>query len=97
MAATLHPGARGMDGQEWVYVVDDDLSVREALSSLIRSVGLQVETHTSAAAFLEAPRQPRVASHACSSNPLRPGMRTSRIRQATRGSRGTSRKAAADG
>lgn len=61
MAATLHPGARGMDGQEWVYVVDDDLSVREALSSLIRSVGLQVETHTSAAAFLEAPRQARVA------------------------------------
>lgn len=49
------------DSQEWVYVVDDDLSVREALSSLIRSVGLQVETHPSAAAFLAAPRQPRVA------------------------------------
>lgn len=39
-----------------VYVVDDDLSVREAISSLIRSVGLTVETHSSAAAFLAAPR-----------------------------------------
>ncbi len=47
--------------QARVYVVDDDLSVREALSSLIRSVGLQVETYPSAAAFLEAPREPRVA------------------------------------
>ena len=35
-----------------VFVVDDDLSVREALSSLIRSVGLQVETFTSAHDFL---------------------------------------------
>lgn len=49
------------DSQDWVYVVDDDLSVREALSSLIRSVGLQVETYASAAAFLEGPRPPRVA------------------------------------
>ena len=46
---------------EWVYVVDDDLSVREALSSLIRSVGLRVETYPSAAAFLEAERPPGVA------------------------------------
>ncbi len=50
-----------MDSPEWVYVVDDDLSVREALSSLIRSVGLRVDTHPSAAAFLEAPRHPGVA------------------------------------
>jgi FixJ family two-component response regulator len=35
-----------------VFVVDDDLSVREALSSLIRSVGLRVETFTSAQEFL---------------------------------------------
>ena len=35
-----------------VYVVDDDLSVREALSSLIRSVGLRVQTFESAKAFL---------------------------------------------
>jgi FixJ family two-component response regulator len=38
-----------------VYVVDDDQSVREALSSLIRSVGLQVETFASADEFLASP------------------------------------------
>src|SRR5580693_4575673 len=31
-----------------VYVVDDDVSVREALSSLIRSAGLKVKTFASA-------------------------------------------------
>ena len=36
-----------------VYVVDDDPSVREALSSLLRAVGWQVETFPTAAAFLE--------------------------------------------
>lgn len=36
-----------------VYVVDDDISVREALSSLIRSAGLRVETFSSAREFLE--------------------------------------------
>lgn len=41
-----------------VYVVDDDLSVREALSSLIRSVGLAVETYVSAGEFLRQRRQP---------------------------------------
>jgi FixJ family two-component response regulator len=35
-----------------VFVVDDDLSVREALSSLIRSVGLHVQSCASAEAFL---------------------------------------------
>lgn len=35
-----------------VAVVDDDLSVREGLSSLIRSVGLRVETFASAQEFL---------------------------------------------
>lgn len=44
-----------------VIVVDDDRSVREALSSLIRSVGLAVETHASATAFLQAPRPPGAA------------------------------------
>lgn len=44
------------ESPEWVYVVDDDLSVREALSSLIRSVGLRVETYPSeAACLLRAP------------------------------------------
>src|SRR5215471_7507761 len=37
-----------------VYVVDDDASVREALKSLFRSVGLQVEARGSAAEFLQS-------------------------------------------
>jgi FixJ family two-component response regulator len=36
-----------------VFVVDDDASVREALKSLIRSVGLQVELFRSAQEFLQ--------------------------------------------
>ena len=39
-----------------VYVVDDDLSVRQALGSVIRSVGLRVETFASAGDFLRHPR-----------------------------------------
>ncbi|MDB4951327.1 MAG: DNA-binding response regulator [Gemmatimonadetes bacterium] len=39
-----------------VYVVDDDASVREALSSLIRSEGLHVETFASAEGFRAHPR-----------------------------------------
>jgi FixJ family two-component response regulator len=39
-----------------VLVVDDDPSIRDALTSLIRSVGLRVETFESARAFLT--RQP---------------------------------------
>lgn len=36
-----------------VHVVDDDLSMREAISSLLRSIGLKVETYASATEFLE--------------------------------------------
>ncbi len=39
-----------------VFVVDDDESVRESLVSLIRSVGLRVETFASAQQFLASPR-----------------------------------------
>lgn len=39
-----------------VFVVDDDLSLREALSSLIRSVGIHVETFSSAQEFLQYQR-----------------------------------------
>jgi FixJ family two-component response regulator len=39
-----------------VFVVDDDVSVREALGSLIRSVGLRVETFATAQEFLARPR-----------------------------------------
>jgi RNA polymerase sigma factor (sigma-70 family) len=36
-----------------VHVVDDDLSMREAVSSLLRSVGLRVETYALATDFLD--------------------------------------------
>jgi FixJ family two-component response regulator len=39
-----------------VFVVDDDVSVRESLELLIRSEGWQVETFTSAPEFLQRPR-----------------------------------------
>ena len=39
-----------------VYVVDDDASVREAIQSLIRSVGLHVEAFASAQDFLRSKR-----------------------------------------
>jgi FixJ family two-component response regulator len=36
-----------------VFVVDDDVSVREALESLVRSAGFEVETFASAQGFLD--------------------------------------------
>src|SRR5215469_6314333 len=39
-----------------VFVVDDDVSVREALKNLLRSVGLKVETFVSAQEFLSIKR-----------------------------------------
>jgi FixJ family two-component response regulator len=44
-----------------VYIVDDDVSMREALSSLIRSVGLQVKLFATGQEFLRHP-----LSHAAS-------------------------------
>ena len=41
-----------------VFVVDDDPSVREAIDSLIRSVGLRVETFSCAQEFLRRERRP---------------------------------------
>jgi FixJ family two-component response regulator len=40
-----------------IYVIDDDVSVREGLDSLIRSVGFQVQQFTSAAEFLNSKLQ----------------------------------------
>jgi FixJ family two-component response regulator len=37
-----------------VFIVDDDISIRDALSALIRSVGLEVRAFTSAFEFLNA-------------------------------------------
>jgi FixJ family two-component response regulator len=39
-----------------VFVVDDDISVRESLELLIRSAGLQPELFASAQKFLDHPR-----------------------------------------
>jgi FixJ family two-component response regulator len=39
-----------------VYVVDDDVSVRESLELMIRHSGLQTEVFSSARAFLDRPR-----------------------------------------
>jgi FixJ family two-component response regulator len=48
-AATRHP-------VPIVFVVDDDISVRESLELLIRTAGWQPETYASAQAFLARPR-----------------------------------------
>src|ERR1043165_6722634 len=44
-----------------VYIIDDDQSLRTALKSLIRSVGLEVESFASGAEFLRFPH-PEVPS-----------------------------------
>ena len=43
-----------MTPESVVFIVDDDISVRDALRTLIRSVGLEARTFTSAAEFLNA-------------------------------------------
>jgi hypothetical protein len=57
-----------------VFVVDDDYRVREALSSLISSVGLRVAVFNSAAEFLESekPTRPRAWSGPATSGHQRP-------------------------
>jgi FixJ family two-component response regulator len=44
------------EGDSVVFVVDDDSSVREAIKSLVRSVGLRVETFETAQEFLHSKR-----------------------------------------
>lgn len=45
-----------------VFVVDDDASIRDALSNLLRSAGIRVETFASTAEFL---RQPKTDGASC--------------------------------
>ena len=45
-----------MNAAGTVYVVDDDLAVREALASLVRSMDLEPRLFANAAEFLAAPR-----------------------------------------
>lgn len=49
------------DNESWVYVVDDDKGVRDSLSLLLASVGLNCRVYASAAEFLEDYRPDRVA------------------------------------
>jgi FixJ family two-component response regulator len=42
-----------------VIIVDDEVSLREAVENLLRSVGVRVETFASAEAFLASPRRRR--------------------------------------
>jgi RNA polymerase sigma factor (sigma-70 family) len=44
------------NGKASVFVVDDDTSVREALSNLLESVGLHAQTFASTEEFMAAPR-----------------------------------------
>ena len=56
-AATLERGSRLVPGPKpIVFIVDDDLYVRESLESLVRSAGWQAETFASAKDFLARPR-----------------------------------------
>ena len=56
-AASRSSGGRGLPRvTSIVYVVDDDVSVRESLELLIKSAGWQPETFASAQEFLSRPR-----------------------------------------
>src|SRR5260370_38353280 len=55
------PTSKATNAAPIVFVVDDDAAVRDALSSLFRSVGLQVELFGSAPEFLQR-KLPDVAS-----------------------------------
>ena len=48
------PGDIGRDGEPVVLVVDDDLSIRESLASLLQSVGLRVKVFASAPELLQS-------------------------------------------
>jgi FixJ family two-component response regulator len=50
------------DPEPIVFVVDDDLAMREALTSLLQSVGLRVQTFSTAREFWS---RPRAAGPAC--------------------------------
>jgi DNA-binding NtrC family response regulator len=53
---TLEEGSPMSDTSALIYVVDDDVAVREGVESLIRSAGLRAETFASAQEFLAKPR-----------------------------------------
>jgi FixJ family two-component response regulator len=51
-----HPMNQAASHEPLVYIVDDDRALREALGSLLRSIGLQVELFGSAADFMQYSR-----------------------------------------
>jgi FixJ family two-component response regulator len=53
----MKPSSKPMAAAPTVFVVDDDPSMREAISRLIKSVGLNPETFSSAKEFLEYQRE----------------------------------------
>ena len=53
------------EGESLVFVVDDDASVRQALTSLLQSIGLRVEAFGSAADFLKKGRKADGIAAAC--------------------------------
>ena len=53
----MKPSSKPMAAAPTVFVVDDDPSMREAISRLIKSVGLNPETFSSAKEFLEYKRE----------------------------------------
>ena len=53
----MRPSSKPMAAAPTVFVVDDDPSMREAISRLIKSVGLNPETFSSAKEFLEYQRE----------------------------------------
>lgn len=54
LTVPFQPGVPMSDDPAVVFIVDDDRSVREALTSLIQSVGMRVLSFASAAEFLNA-------------------------------------------
>jgi FixJ family two-component response regulator len=56
---------QGEGGELLVFVVDDDASVRQALTSLLQSIGLRVEAFGSAADFLKKGRMADGIAAAC--------------------------------
>ena len=53
-AAAGVEGVTTADGEAVVFVVDDDVSVRESLELLVQATGWRAETFASAAEFLSA-------------------------------------------
>jgi FixJ family two-component response regulator len=54
--ARAHFRALKMDAEAVIHIIDDDESLRDALASLFRSVGLKIHSYGSARDFIDAPR-----------------------------------------